>query len=228
MAEKPKHLAIIMDGNGRWAIKKGLKRIEGHKKGIQALKTIIKTTISHKIPNLTVFAFSRENWQRPRVEVNALMLLFLDALDKQKNFLTDNNICLKIIGDKTRLEPKLTNKITKIEDKTAAGTDLKLKIAIDYSAKWELTQLFYQAKKYDIINENVLEQAASYLDMIPVDLLIRTGGEYRLSNFMFWQIAYAELYFTDTLWPDFDDNSYNKALNSYHLRSRRFGKIVEQ
>ena len=230
-----KHIAIIMDGNGRWAKSKFMPRIFGHKKAVSNVNNVIEFCVKNNIEELTLFAFGRENWNRPKTEVDTLMDLFYETLKKQKNKLINNNVKLSIVGDKTRLNQKLLSKIYDLQDLTLKNKGLKLNIAIDYSGQWDIVsatrKIFkdFSKNKRDI--QNLTEQQfSSYLcnEISNIDLMIRTSGESRLSNFMLWQLAYSELYFTEVMWPDFGEKEILLAIDYFFSRQRRFGKISEQ
>ena len=212
----PKHIAVIMDGNGRWAKKRFLPRIMGHKRGLDALENMVKHCAKLGVQYLTVFAFSTENWRRPEDEVSFLMGLFLQALQKQVRRLHENNMRLKILGSRERFNRQILQGIEEAEALTANNTGLTLSIAADYGGRWDILQA---ANK--LIAEGVSE-------ITEPDLFIRTGGETRISNFLLWQMAYAELYFTDILWPDFDGKALDDAVASFQKRERRFGRTSEQ
>lgn len=232
----PQHVAIIMDGNGRWAEKRGLPRFAGHKTGVETVRGIIQACIEKKIRVLTLFAFSSENWRRPKKEVGLLMELFLTALQREVRKLHENEVRLQIIGDKSAFDTRLQAHIEKAEQLTKDNQSLILNIAANYGGKWDITQavkvLAQQVEAGELAAADVDEQQiANHLSLQQVDdpdLFIRTGGEQRISNFLIWQLAYSELYFTDTLWPDFDRNEFDKALASYAGRQRRFGHTGEQ
>ena len=232
----PKHVAIIMDGNGRWATKRLLPRVSGHKAAVNSLNDIIEFAAENKIEALTLFAFGMENWKRPEFEVSTLMTLFSSTLNKELENLQKNNIRFRVIGDKSRLNPKLREKIEDAELKTSTNTGINLNIAISYSGRWDLVeackkianQIKLNEIEIDDISEDLISNTLSLGDLPAVDLLIRTSGEFRISNFMLWQLAYAELYFTEVLWPDFKQEDFAKALEFYKTRERRFGKTPEQ
>ncbi|WP_324005539.1 polyprenyl diphosphate synthase [Pasteurella multocida] len=227
----PQHVAIIMDGNGRWAQQKGKMRIFGHKNGVKAVREAVSYARKVGIKVLTLYAFSSENWNRPKKEVNALMALFMQALDLEVKKLHKNNIKLNILGDVTGFSASLQNKIHQAEKLTENNTALTLNIAANYGGCWDIVQatksLAQQVKEgklaVDEINAQVLQQALVTKEQPQVDLLIRTSGEQRISNFLLWQIAYAELYFSDVLWPDFNEKEFNEAIIAYQQRHRRFG-----
>ena len=236
MNKLPKHVAIIMDGNGRWANQRGKQRVMGHKKGASAVREVIEEAARKEIKFLTLFTFSTENWSRPEDEVSVLMRLLLSSLKKEFNRLTKNNIKLKSIGDSSGLPTLVSEELNYVIEKTKNNTGLTLTLALNYGAKEELTQAMKTIAnkvKNSIISPEKVDQStinehlySHYLP--PVDLLIRTSGEKRLSDFLLWHIAYAELYFTTTLWPDFSKEDLNKALTNYGKRERRFGKTSEQ
>ncbi len=236
MNKLPKHVAIIMDGNGRWANQRGKQRVMGHKKGASAVRVVIEEAARKEIKFLTLFTFSTENWSRPEDEVSFLMRLLLSSLKKEFNRLTKNNIKLKSIGDSSGLPTLVSEELNYVIEKTKNNTGLTLTLALNYGAKEELTQAMKTIAnkvKNSIISPEKVDQStinehlySHYLP--PVDLLIRTSGEKRLSDFLLWHIAYAELYFTTTLWPDFSKEDLNKALTNYGKRERRFGKTSEQ
>ncbi|UBU76060.1 polyprenyl diphosphate synthase [Pasteurella multocida] len=231
----PQHVAIIMDGNGRWAQQKGKMRIFGHKNGVKAVREAVSYARKVGIKVLTLYAFSSENWNRPKKEVNALMALFMQALDLEVKKLHKNNIKLNILGDVTGFSASLQNKIHQAEKLTENNTALTLNIAANYGGCWDIVQatksLAQQVKEgklaVDEINAQVLQQALVTKEQPQVDLLIRTSGEQRISNFLLWQIAYAELYFSDVLWPDFNEKEFNEAIIAYQQRHRRFGGAEE-
>ncbi len=232
----PEHIAIVMDGNGRWAKARNRPRVYGHQQGVEATRAIIEICAKKGVKALTLFAFSSENWKRPEEEVSFLMQLFIKALSKEAQKLHSNNICLKVIGDVRPFDQKLQNTITEVETLTLSNTGLKLFIAANYGGQWDIVQATRQIAEKTLsgeiqseaINERLIEQHLMLSDVPAVDLFIRTGGEVRLSNFLLWQIAYAELYFSETLWPDFNGEELKKAMGYYSNRERRFGKISEQ
>ena len=231
--EIPTHIAVIMDGNGRWARKRFLPRVAGHKRGVETVRTLVKTCAKRNVRFLTLFAFSSENWRRPDDEVSFLMGLFMDALKREVAKLHENNIRLFLIGDRSRFNAVLVEQIEASEKLTAANTGLTLTIAANYGGRWDILQA---ANKMMLLHPKQAGQFAE-ADLTPhlamsyapePDLFIRTGGEKRVSNFLLWQLAYAELYFTDTLWPDFDDEAFLAAISSFQQRERRFGRTSEQ
>ena len=229
----PGHIAIIMDGNGRWARKRFMPRVAGHKRGVETLRTVIKACIERGIEYLTVFAFSSENWRRPQEEVNFLMNLFVSALHDEVERLHKNGVRLKVVGDLARFDAKLRHLIDAAEAKTAHNTRLTLTIAANYGGRWDLLQAVNRLchahpEKVGSYTEADLAPFLSMAYAPEPDLFIRTGGEQRISNFLLWQLAYAELYFTETLWPDFDAAALDAAIASYQKRERRFGRTSEQ
>ena len=232
-AAVPRHVAIIMDGNGRWAKKRFLPRVAGHVKGVELVREAVRACLERKINYLTLFAFSSENWRRPAEEVSLLMQLFVKALEQEVEKLNRNNVRLRIVGDLSRFEPRLQALISEAEAKTATNTALVLTIAANYGGRWDIMQamqrmLAAHPEKRDGFVESDLEAFLSMSYAPEPDLFIRTGGEERISNFLLWQLAYAELYFTPTLWPEFDTAEFDKAIASYQQRERRFGRTSEQ
>lgn len=233
VAEVPKHVAVIMDGNGRWARKRFLPRIAGHKRGVETVRDIVKQCIELKVGYLTLFAFSSENWRRPPEEVSFLMSLFMEALKREVTKLHQNNIKLIMIGDRSRFDAGLIEKIEASEQLTANNTGLVLTIAANYGGRWDVLQAVNKMQKAEPELAGAYDEPhlTPYLSMSYApepDLFIRTGGEKRISNFLLWQLAYTELYFTDTLWPDFNEAAFNAAIQSYQQRERRFGRTSEQ
>ncbi len=229
----PKHIAIIMDGNGRWARKRYMPRMAGHKQGVETVRNVIKSCSDHGVEYLTLFAFSSENWRRPAEEVSFLMELFSGALEQEVTKLHENGIRFKVIGDISKFESKIIQFIQKGEQLTANNSKLTLTIAANYGGRWDILQAMKKLMKTstDFPVHFEEENLARYLSMNYApepDLFIRTGGECRISNFLLWQLAYTELYFTDTLWPDFDENEFDLAIQSYQRRERRFGQTSEQ
>lgn len=228
----PRHVAIIMDGNGRWAKIRGKLRVVGHKAGFYAARRAVHFAINHQFDALTLYAFSSENWNRPNKEINSLMQLFAYALKHEINELHKNNVRLRVIGDVNRFNTELRDRIYRSEQLTSNNSGLTLNIAANYGGRWDIVQgvkkLAIQVQKGILnphqINEETLCQYVCMHELAPVDLVIRTGGEHRISNFLLWQIAYAELFFTDVLWPDFNDVIFKGALNAFMKRERRFGK----
>ncbi|MDO4434646.1 MAG: isoprenyl transferase [Alysiella sp.] len=226
----PRHVAVIMDGNGRWAKKRFLPRVMGHKQGLDALENMCRVCTQAGVQYLTVFAFSTENWRRPADEVSFLMGLFLHALQKKVAKMHENGLRLKVIGDRSRFASEIKEGIEQAEHLTANNTGLTLTIAADYGGRWDILQaanaLLKEGKTE--ITESDLAGKLMLPDAPEPDLFIRTGGETRISNFMLWQMAYAEFYFTDVLWPDFKDDEIHKAFASFTQRERRFGRTSEQ
>ena len=232
----PQHIAIIMDGNGRWAQAQGKGRVAGHKAGVDSVRAVVRGARQAEVKALTLFAFSSENWQRPEKEVSVLMDLFMFVLTKEVKRLHKNNIRFQVIGDLSRFSDKLQKSIAKSEQLTAENTGLVLSVAANYGGRWDITNaaknIASQVKNNDIaledITEDSLHEHTCLAQLPPLDLLIRTGGDYRISNFLLWQAAYAEFYFTDVLWPDFDENEFAEAIDVYDQRERRFGKTGDQ
>jgi undecaprenyl diphosphate synthase len=232
----PEHIAIIMDGNGRWAKNQGKFRVFGHESGVLSVKDIVEGCVDIGIRYLTVYTFSTENWNRPVDEVNALMELLISTINQETETLTKNNIRLNAIGDIASLPQKCIDDLKSAMDKTANNTRCTLTLALSYSAKWEITQaakkLAQQVKDQKMsiedINEEHFAAQLTTVNMPDPELMIRTSGEHRISNFLLWQMAYTELYFTETLWPDFRREDLFEAIVDYQKRERRFGKISEQ
>ena len=229
----PRHVAIIMDGNGRWAKSRSLPRIVGHKRGVETVRTTVKACIERGVKYLTLFAFSSENWRRPTEEISFLMQLFITVLEQEVIKLHGNGIRFKVIGDLTRFEPKIIEFIRNGEEMTAANTRLTLTIAANYGGRWDIMQAIRKMYVQDskLINNFVEEDLSQHFAMSYApepDLFIRTGGEQRISNFLLWDLAYTEFYFTNTLWPDFNAASLDLAIQSYKQRERRFGRTSEQ
>lgn len=227
----PKHVAIIMDGNGRWAKQRGKLRITGHKAGVESVRNSVRFAVKNKISSLTLYAFSSENWRRPEKEVSSLMELFVFALDNEVKNLHKNNVKLKVIGDIDRFSERLRKRIDKAEALTQNNTGLKLNIAANYGGRWDIAnsvrQVFAKVQSgelsIDDINEDSINNSICMHDQECVDLVIRTGGEHRISNFLLWQVAYAEFYFTNVLWPDFDEMVFQDAVDAFSKRERRYG-----
>jgi undecaprenyl diphosphate synthase len=227
----PQHIAIIMDGNGRWAKQRLLPRIAGHIKGVSALKKIVNHCNTLGIKYLTVFAFSRENWQRPKAEVSFLMKLMLSRLNQELSQLHAKNARLCFLGDKSRLNPKLTQSLVSAETLTCNNTGLQFNICVDYSGQYDIIQAVNQIIAAKIGSPITPEIFAQYLltsGQPNPELIIRTSGEYRISNFLLWQSAYSEFYFSNKLWPDFTPAELDQALNCFQARERRYGKTSEQ
>jgi undecaprenyl diphosphate synthase len=222
----PRHLAIIMDGNGRWATKRFLPRVAGHVKGVEAVRIVVEACAERGIEYLTVFAFSSENWRRPEEEVSLLMKLFVTALEREVAKMHANNIRLKVVGDLSRFDQKLQDMIANAERKTANNTRMTVTVCANYGGRWDIMQAEHPGT-----TDFSEEQLAPYLSMAYApepDLFIRTGGEERISNFLLWQLAYTELHFTDTYWPDFNAERLDEAIASYQGRERRFGRTGDQ
>ncbi|MDR1121789.1 MAG: isoprenyl transferase [Dysgonamonadaceae bacterium] len=232
----PQHVAIIMDGNGRWAKLHGKERVFGHQEGVVSVRTVVEAAAEIGIKYLTLYTFSTENWKRPQAEVDALMALMVEAVKRETGDLIRQNVRLLTIGDLSRLPKETSNNLRWSIEQTSACTGLHLVLALSYSSRWEITeaskQISIDVKNGELQPENVTEHLLSkYMttkDIPDPDLLIRTGGERRISNFLMWQLSYAELYFTDTYWPDFREESLYESIVDYQSRERRFGKTGEQ
>lgn len=236
LSRLPRHIAIIMDGNGRWAKKQGLARMFGHKQGVETVHNITVAATKLGIEYLTLYTFSTENWNRPKEEVDALMILLVDTIAKETPTLMENNVRLQTIGDVDRLPESARNKFMQCIEQTSHNTGLTMVLALSYSARWEITRAMQVAVqraqenhlRIEDINEQFVAACMTTAEMPDPDLLIRTSGEYRISNFLLWQLAYSELYFTDCLWPEFTEEELYKAIIDYQKRERRFGKTSEQ
>ena len=228
----PRHIAIIMDGNGRWAKRRLMPRVAGHRKGVEALRGVIRACAERGVSHLTVFAFSSENWRRPQEEVTLLMELFMRALENEVARLHENNIRFRLIGDLSRFSERIQTLIHDAETLTCNNTRLTFTVAANYGGRWDIVQavkkLVAAGVAADDMSEAALAQQLSMADAPEPDLFIRTGGEQRISNFLMWQLAYTELYFTDALWPDFNAKALDAAIASYRTRERRFGRTSEQ
>lgn len=232
----PQHVAIIMDGNGRWAKKRLLPRAAGHKAGVETVRRVVETCVKKGIQVLSLFAFSSENWRRPEQEVSFLMGLFLTSLQNEVKKLHKQNIQVRFIGDRSRFNEKLLAQMQASEDLTANNTGLKMLIATNYGGQWDIAEacrkIAVDVEQGKITSKDVsselIHAKLSFSDLPDPDLFIRTSGEYRISNFMLWQLAYTELYFTDVLWPDFNEEEFEKALTYFASRERRFGLTGEQ
>ena len=226
----PRHVAIIMDGNGRWARRRRLPRIAGHRRGAEAVRASVRACDERGIEYLTLFAFSSENWRRPAEEVALLMKLFRTALEREVDELHRNGVRLKVVGDTSRFDPKIRKLIESGEALTANNRRLTLTIAANYGGRWDILQAMNKALQQGVrsIDEEALSPHLAMSYAPEPDLFIRTGGEQRISNFLLWQLAYSELYFTETLWPDFDGAALDEAIASYRRRERRFGRTSEQ
>lgn len=232
----PSHIAIIMDGNGRWAKAKGLPRVFGHKKGVESVHTITESASRLGVKYLTLYAFSTENWNRPKEEVEALMNILVDTIAKERDTLMNNNVRLLTIGDTNRLPENARTKFLGLIEETSVNTGLSLVLALSYSSRWEITEAMRvvaqkvangEMQAADI-TEDVVSAHMTTAGIPDPDLLIRTSGEQRISNYLLWQLAYSELYFTDCPWPDFDEEELCKAIVDYQQRERRFGLTSEQ
>lgn len=231
-SQVPRHIAVIMDGNGRWATKRFLPRVAGHAKGVETVRNIVEACVSRGVQYLTLFAFSSENWRRPVEEVSFLMKLFVSALEREVAKMHANSIRLKVVGDLSRFDVKLQDMIAEAERKTANNTRLTVTICANYGGRWDILQavnkmVSQQPGTADFTEEQLAPHLAMAYAPEP-DLFIRTGGEERISNFLLWQLAYTELYFTDAYWPDFDAAALDRAIVSYQQRERRFGRTSEQ
>ena len=232
----PRHVAIIMDGNGRWARKRHLPRFAGHVTGREAVRSVVKSCLEKGIEVLTLFAFSSENWRRPQEEVGLLMQLFMKALDEEANKLHQNGVRMRVIGDRSAFDPALQERIERAESLTAGNTAMTLVIAANYGGQWDITQATRKVAQRvaagdiepEAITPEMIRQHLCLSDLPEPDLFIRTGGEQRISNFLIWQLAYTELYFTPLLWPEFREQAFAEALESFASRQRRFGRTGEQ
>ena len=232
----PKHIAVIMDGNGRWARKKGMMRVFGHQNGVKAVRETVETCAELGVKCLTLYAFSTENWNRPKSEVDALMSLLISTLRKELHTLTENNIRLRAIGDLSALPPDGYRELMEVMEQTENNEQMDLILALSYSARWEMTEAIRKIAAEvaegelspDQINEECISKHLNTAGLPDPELLIRTSGESRVSNFLLWQIAYTELYFTPTLWPDFRKEDVYMAILDFQKRERRFGKTSEQ
>ena len=236
LSKIPCHVAVIMDGNGRWAKQRGLDRVAGHQNGVEAVRNLIEATAELGVKYLTIYAFSTENWTRPDSEVAALMDLMVQSINNETQTLLKNNIRLRTIGDSSRFANDIKEKLVDTINKTSACTGLNLIVALSYSSRWEITnaakRLAVDVKNgvvdSELINEIKFEEYLTTAGIPDPDLLIRTSGEMRISNFLLWQMAYTEIYITDTLWPDFSKEDLYKSVIDYQNRERRFGKTSEQ
>lgn len=234
--EMPQHIVIVMDGNGRWAKQRLLPRTAGHHAGVKTTRKTVEYCVAKKITALTIFAFSSENWRRPEQEVSSLMELFMSALQTEVKSLHEQKVCVRFIGDISAFSAKLQARMQTAMQLTTTNTGLQLNIAVNYGGRWDIAQACRQiANKIeqgelhsDAVDASLVNQFVCMADLPEPDLFIRTGGEQRISNFLIWQMAYTELYFTDVLWPDFDSQAFDMALNWYAGRQRRFGKTGEQ
>jgi undecaprenyl diphosphate synthase len=231
-ANVPRHIAVIMDGNGRWAKRRLMPRVAGHRKGVEALRGVIRACAERGVSHLTVFAFSSENWRRPQEEVTLLMELFMRALENEVARLHENEIRFRVIGDLSGFSERIQTLIRDAEALTRNNARLVFTVAANYGGRWDIVQavkrLMAAGATAEDIDEAALAGQLSVADLPEPDLFIRTGGEQRISNFLLWQLAYTELYFTDALWPDFDAKALDDAIASYRNRERRFGRTSEQ
>ncbi|MDO6818701.1 isoprenyl transferase [Zobellia russellii] len=232
----PSHLAIIMDGNGRWAKKQGKLRVFGHENGVKTVRATVENCVKLKLKYLTLYTFSTENWKRPKIEIDTLMKLLVSSLKKELKTFSENNIRLNAIGDIESLPKKANKELKEVMEKTRGNTGMTLTLALSYGAREELKSAVKQISakvknniiSIENIDETIINNHLYTHDLPDVDLLIRTSGEHRISNFLLWQIAYAELYFVDVFWPDFSSQHLAEAIKSYQNRERRFGKTSEQ
>jgi undecaprenyl diphosphate synthase len=232
----PRHVAVIMDGNGRWAAERSLPRAAGHRAGVRAVRTTIEECVRHGIATLTLFAFSSENWQRPAGEVSLLMQLFLESLDREVADLDANGVRIRFIGDRARLAPALVERMFAAEARTSGNARLALVVAVAYGGRWDIAEAARRLagevaagrRRADEIDEAAIGASLATAGPPPPDLFIRTGGERRISNFLLWDLAYTELWFTDTLWPDFDAASLATAIADFGGRQRRYGRVTGQ
>jgi undecaprenyl diphosphate synthase len=236
VGDKPRHIAVIMDGNGRWAKRRGLPRVAGHRRGVEVVKRMVPICGRQGIPYLTLFAFSSENWKRPSKEVRLLIELLTATLENEMRRLHEHKVRLRVIGDLSRFPDRLQRKIDEAEELTRNNKALNLTIAVNYGGRWDLTQAMrsigelIQAGELapEAVSPAMIESHLCTSDLPEPDLFIRTGGEKRVSNFLLWQLAYTELYFTETYWPDFDEQCLSRALQSFAGRERRYGQTGEQ
>ena len=228
----PRHIAIIMDGNGRWATRRFMPRVAGHAKGVERVRDVVEKCVERGVEYLTLFAFSSENWRRPAEEVSVLMRLFMTALEREVTKMHVNSIRLKVVGDLSRFDPKLQQMIASAERRTAGNSRLTVNVCANYGGRWDVMQAVGKMVAANPgATEFSEEQLAPHLALAfapEPDLFIRTGGEQRISNFMLWQLAYTEMYFTETYWPDFDGAALDEAILSYQQRERRFGRTSAQ
>lgn len=225
----PRHIAVVMDGNGRWASRRFLPRVAGHKQGVDVLRRFVKACATRGVGVLTVFAFSSENWQRPADEVSGLMDLLAIALSREVPQLKADGVALHFVGERARLSPKVAAGMARAQAETAGNTRLVLNVCFNYGGRWDIAQAAAKVAAQGLVmTEANLDAAMALAHVPPPDLIIRTGGEQRLSNFLLWQAAYAELYFSDKLWPEFDDAALDAAIEEFHSRERRYGKTSQQ
>jgi undecaprenyl diphosphate synthase len=236
VTDVPRHVAVIMDGNGRWARSRRLPRQAGHRAGIRPVRETVEHSARRGVEILTLFAFSSENWRRPPAEVSGLMTLFLEALDREIAELDANGVRLTFIGDRPSLNPRLQSRLTAAEERTAGNSRLQLVVAAAYGGRWDIAMAARRIAEEvaagrlapEAVDEDTVARYRALAGLPPVDLLIRTGGEQRISNFLLWDLAYSELFFSDRLWPDFDTRAYDEALAFFAGRQRRFGLTAEQ
>jgi undecaprenyl diphosphate synthase len=236
MSRLPGHVAVIMDGNGRWAHRRGKERIYGHHQGVKAVRRTVEASAELGIRYLTLYAFSTENWNRPDDEVSALMDLMIESINNETKTLLEKNISLKVIGDLSRLSEKVRNRLFETMNITSKGTRMTLVVALSYSSRWEISEACRRIAvevregrmSPEQIDENTVSASLTTSDIPDPELMIRTSGEKRISNFLLWQLAYTELYFTERLWPDFGKEDFYKAVADFQKRERRFGKTSEQ
>lgn len=236
LSRGPRHVAIVMDGNGRWARARGLPRNAGHRAGVKATRRVVEAAGSRNIDILTLFAFSSENWSRPPGEVRLLMRLFVEALQREVADLHSNDVCLKFIGDRSQLPPELVRQMNDSEELTRRNTGLKLNVAVSYGGRWDIVRATQRVAERvaaaeirpDDIDEAAIEAGLSLAGVSDPDLFIRTGGEKRVSNFLLWNLAYAEFFFSEKLWPEFDAEALDEAIADFARRQRRFGRTAEQ
>ena len=232
----PQHVAIVMDGNGRWAAARGLPRVEGHRMGVESVRVSIDACLKNKIPHLSLFTFSSENWARPIEEVDYLMQLFFESIEREMDLLNEKGVCVRFIGDRSRLSDILQTCMQSLETLTANNCDLILNIAMNYGGRWDIVQAARKLARRAVdgdflpeaINDTLFASMLNTAGLPDPDLLIRTSGECRISNFFLWQLAYTELYFTEMYWPDFTASDFDKALTCFAMRKRRYGKTSEQ
>ena len=232
----PQHVAIVMDGNGRWARQRGLQRFLGHRNGVEAVRAATETAAKMGVKYLTLYAFSTENWSRPEAEINALMSLLVDAIEREEPTLNKNNVRFTTIGNLSKLPPKVQQKLAAIGQSTQNNTGLTLVIALSYSGRWDVINAVRQIVQgvaegkitANDVNDKLLASHLSTAQMPEVDLFIRTGGNMRVSNFLLWQIAYSELVFMQVLWPDFREKHFVEAITEFQRRERRFGKVLDE
>ena len=232
VGDVPAHIAVIMDGNGRWARRRHLPRIAGHRRGVEAVRSVIRVCMELGVSHLTLFAFSSENWRRPADEVSFLMQLFARALKNEVRRLHENGVRFRVVGELSRFDASITRLISEAEALTADNDRLTLTVAANYGGRWDIASAVNRLVarhpgRSDFTADEIGAELAMHYAPEP-DLFIRTGGEQRISNFLLWQLAYTELYFTDTLWPDFDETALGRAIDSYRSRERRFGRTSEQ